>query len=95
MYGQLYLLSVCYNLLYNYVLPIFYTFKLLQLVRHFLPFLQSDNKCILNMLTSKGPLLLHSLSEDSGNEVDEHSVKAFWPEIKFYAFVTRVLIKNV
>ena len=47
------------------------------------------------MLTSKGPLLLHSLSEDSGNEVDEHSVKAFWPEIKFYAFVTRVLIKNV
>ena len=85
---------MCYNLLYNYVFPIFYIFKLLQIVLHFLPFFQSDNKYILNRLTSTGPLLLDSLSEDSGNEVDEHSVKAFGPEIKFYAFVTRVLIKK-
>ena len=63
-----FLLSICYNLLYNYVLPIFYIFKLLQLVLHFLPFLQSDNKCILNRLTSKGPLLLNSLNKDSSWE---------------------------
>ena len=93
--SQLYLLSICHNLLYNYVLPTFYIFKLLQLVLHFLHFLLSDNKCILNRLTFKGPLLLVSLNKDSVNEVDEHSVEAFWPEIKFYAFVTRVLIKNV
>ena len=45
---------------------------------NFRPFFQSDNKCILNRLTSKGPLLLASLSEDSGNEVDEHSVEAYY-----------------
>ena len=54
----LFILSICYNLLSYYVLPIFYIFKLLQLVQHFLPFFQSDSKYILNRLTSKGPLLL-------------------------------------